>query len=76
MTRSEIIQALDEEIMKLCSARELIQGSRRLDPAIAKLVSTGKISAENVGRRNMSEEGRRRIAEAQRLRWAKYKTGK
>ena len=75
MTRAEIIDALDGEITKLQQARELIRGSNQLGPVLARFVANGH-KAPQPGRRNMSEEGRRRIAEAQRLRWAKQKAGK
>ena len=76
MNRAEIIQTLDEEIIKLTHARELIRGSNGLGPALAKFVAGGSGRPQSSGRRNMSPEGRKRIAEAQRLRWAKYKARK
>ncbi len=76
MNRTEIIHALDEEINRLTQARELIQGSNGLGPALAKFVANGTGSPQAGGRRNMSPEGRKRIAEAQRLRWAKFKAAK
>ena len=76
MNRAEIIAALDEEIAKLMHARELIRGSSGLGPALAKFVGNRQSEPQSGGRRNMSPEGRRRIAEAQRLRWAKHKAGK
>lgn len=76
MNRTEIIQALDEEITKLAHARELIKGSNVLGPTLARFVANGTARPRSGGRRNMSPEGRKRIAEAQRLRWAKYKAGK
>jgi hypothetical protein len=76
MNRSEVIEALDEEINKLKQARVLIQGSNGLGPALARFVASGTGRERSGGRRNMSPEGRKRIAEAQRLRWAKFKSGK
>ncbi len=76
MSRAEIIAALDEEITKLIHAKELIKGSNGLGPALAKFVANGNGLSRSGGRRNMSAEGRKRIAEAQRLRWAKQKAGK
>jgi hypothetical protein len=69
MTRTEIIQALDQEILKLHHAKQLLQGSQKLGSRINELV--GKHSPTRP--RTMSEEGRRRIAEAQKRRWAKQK---
>ncbi len=76
MNRADILEALDEEIAKLTQARQLIQGSNGFGPALAKFVAEGSGRVQSAGRRNMSPEGRKRIAEAQRLRWAKYKAGK
>jgi hypothetical protein len=72
MNRPEIIKALDEEIVRLHQVRNLLQGSQAMSPALAKLVSNGK-SSHSSARRTISAEGRRRIAEAQRRRWAKQK---
>jgi len=69
MTRYEIIVALDQEIQRLETARTLIRNSRDV---------TADISANNgharpAMRRHISPEGRKRIIEAQRRRWAKQK---
>lgn len=69
MTRSEIIQALDQEIIRLHHAKQLLQGSTQLGLKLDKLVGShpsGRV-------RTISPEGRRRIAEAQKRRWAKAK---
>ncbi len=76
MNRTEIIEALDQEIDKLTEARELIQGSNGLGPALAKFVAGGSAFPGSGRQRQMSAEGRRRIAEAQKLRWAKHKAAK
>jgi len=69
MNRLEIIETLDQEISRLNHVKQLLQGTQNLSPTLAKLVSNGKPQH----RRNISVEGRRRIAEAQKRRWAKQK---
>jgi hypothetical protein len=69
MTRPEIIVALDQEIQRLETARTLIRSSRDVTAGIA--VRNGQ--PKQTGRRHISPEGRRRIIEAQRRRWAKQK---
>lgn len=69
MTRHEIIVALDQEIQRLETARTLIHKSRNLAAGIT--VKNGQV--KHVVRRHISPEGRRRIIEAQRRRWAKQK---
>jgi len=67
MTRQEIIAALDQEIQRLDAARTLIRNSRDVTAAL------GGATARPAARRRISPEGRRRIIEAQRRRWAKQK---
>jgi hypothetical protein len=69
MTRHEIIDALDQEIQRLETARILIRNSRNVAAAISVRNGHGKPAV----RRHISPEGRRRIIEAQRRRWAKQK---
>lgn len=69
MTRHEIIVALDQEIQRLETARTLIRNSRDVTNGIA--ATNGH--AKPARRRHISPEGRRRIIEAQRRRWAKQK---
>lgn len=69
MTRHDIIVALDQEIQRLETARTLIRNSR--DVAAAVTITNG--SGRPAARRRISPEGRRRIIEAQRRRWAKQK---
>jgi hypothetical protein len=69
MTRYEILVALDQEIQRLETARTLIRNSR--DVAADIPVRNGHARAAM--RRQISPEGRRRIVEAQRRRWAKQK---
>jgi hypothetical protein len=71
MDREGIIAAIDEEISRLETVRDLLRDTRNLAPGVEKALSTrgGKKT------RRMSAEGRRRIVEAQRRRWAKQKQG-
>jgi hypothetical protein len=68
MTRHQIVAALDQEIQRLETARTLIRNSR--DIAASFTENNGHAKP---GRRRISPEGRRRIIEAQRRRWAKQK---
>jgi hypothetical protein len=67
MNRHDIVSALDSEIQRLQEARTAIalSGSRRVGrpPAAIRL-------AVAVKRNGISEAGRKRMAEAQRKRWA------
>jgi hypothetical protein len=69
MTRHEMIVALDQEIQRLETARTLIRNSRD----VAAGISMRNGHATQTTRRQISPEGRRRIIEAQRRRWAKQK---
>lgn len=69
MTRADIMQALDQEIERLQQVKRLLAGTGGISPALSSLV--GQRSSKPA--RVMSEEGRRRIAEAQKRRWAKVR---
>jgi transcriptional regulator GlxA family with amidase domain len=69
MTRHEMVVALDQEIQRLETARTLLRNSR--DVAAGISVRNGYTNP--AGRRQISPEGRKRIIEAQRRRWAKQK---
>ena len=64
-----MMKALDEEIERLQQVKQLLAGTGGFSPALKSLVN------HKNGRpgRVISEEGRRRIAEAQKRRWAKAK---
>ncbi len=64
MNRTEMIQLLDEELVKLARVRELLQKSKS-DKLVARL------APEKPKRRQLSAEARQRIAAAQKKRWAK-----
>ena len=69
MTRNELIVALDQEIQRLETARTLIRNSRD----VTATINTDHNFARPTARRRISPEGRRKIIEAQRRRWAKQK---
>jgi hypothetical protein len=70
MNTQDILSAIDAEIARLQSARSLLAGTastvRRGRPRTSGLHTVPK-------KRTMSAAGRKRIAEAQRKRWAKQK---
>lgn len=59
------LASIDAEIVRLQTLREHVSAAVEADEAIAEPAKTG--------RKGMSEEGRRRVAEAQKARWAKQK---
>lgn len=69
MTRSDIMKVLDEEIERLQQVKRLLEGTGGFSPALHSLVNHKNGRSARV----ISEEGRRRIAEAQKRRWAKAK---
>ena len=69
MIRADITRALDEEIERLQQVKRLLQGTGGISPALNNLVN----HKDGRPTRVISEEGRRRIAEAQKRRWAKTK---
>jgi hypothetical protein len=73
MNTQDILSAIDAEIARLQSARSFLAGTattkRRGRPRSSGFASASK-------KRTMSAEGRKRIAEAQRKRWAKQKAAR
>jgi hypothetical protein len=67
MTRDEIVVAIDEEINRLEKVRSLLQGFGG-----NKLFASGSLSGVRKTR-YLSPEARKRIADAQKRRWAKQK---
>jgi hypothetical protein len=65
MTREEIVAAIDEEIDRLEKVRSLLQGS-----ASSKFIGTVTAAPR---KRHLSADARKRIADAQKRRWAKQK---
>ncbi|HEX3437871.1 MAG TPA: hypothetical protein VHT24_13965 [Pseudacidobacterium sp.] len=66
MSREEIIAAINEEISRLEKVRALLHGSGSSKIITGNISGTGK-------KRHLSAEARKRIADAQKRRWAKQK---
>ena len=85
MQVEEILAGIDQEIARLQQARALLAGDqpRRGRPRGSKSVKTAKVgrpakaakAVKTTGRkkRKLSAEGRKRIADAMRKRWAERK---
>jgi hypothetical protein len=72
MQLSKILAEIDNEIARLQQARTLLAGE--VAPAVkktrkSKAVSAGPEAPKRKKKRNLSPEGRKRIAEAVRRRW-------
>ena len=65
MTLADILSSIDSEIARLMQARALLSGS-----------STEAASPSRKRRKKLSVAARRKIADAQRKRWAKQKSAK
>jgi hypothetical protein len=63
----KILAAIDQEIARLQQVRVLLLGSD---------VNTSNFTVENKRKRTLSAKARKAIAEAQRKRWAKVKSGR
>jgi hypothetical protein len=63
----KILAAIDQEIARLQQVRVLLLGTD---------VNTSNVAVENKRKRTLSAKARRAIAEAQRKRWAKVKSGR
>lgn len=68
MEMKSVLAEIDEELSRLIQARALLAGVNGVKPAAAR-----KKKGRQRKRRKMSAEGRARIAEAQRKRWAAQK---
>lgn len=68
MEVSKIVAELDNEISRLKEARALLAGT-----SSSRGSSTSRKSATKRRKRTMTAEGRRRIAEAMKKRWAERK---
>lgn len=64
-----VIELIDAEIAKLQQVRSLLSKTTGADGLVAKAASAPKKRAK----RNLSPEARKRIADAQRKRWAAQK---
>ncbi|MBB6144705.1 hypothetical protein HNQ77_002661 [Silvibacterium bohemicum] len=73
MQTTEILAAIDEEIARLQQARNLIGGSSRSSELTKLGHGTGNGLAAAKKKRTLSPEARKRIADAQKKRWAAEK---
>jgi hypothetical protein len=73
MTRTEMIAALDDEIERLEKVRTLLQDTKDLAPKYERALARGGVKTAKRPARRMTPEGRRRIIEAQKRRWAKQR---
>ena len=71
MQVSEVILSIDQEIARLKQVRAILSDGTSTGAAIG---NAGKKRARK--KRSLSPEARKRIAEAQRKRWAAQKSGK
>ncbi len=67
---AEIISQIDREIAQLQQARALLSGS---NPAAYKHAGPASPKPARKKKRNLTPEGRKRIAEAVKRRWAEQK---
>jgi hypothetical protein len=71
MAQTELIAAVDQAMAALKAARKVLVVSARQEARSKSITATKKTAgAKTPKRKGMSEEGRLRIAEAQRKRWA------
>lgn len=68
---SEILAQIDREIAQLQYARTLLTGEKKAAPKKAATAIAPKKPRKK--KRNLSPEGRKRIAEAVKRRWAEQK---
>jgi hypothetical protein len=73
MDTAEILQTIDAEIARLERARALLNGHTA--PVKRGRRPIGSNTTTKPRRRQISAEGRARIADAQRARWARAKKG-
>jgi hypothetical protein len=72
MQVSQIIFEIDGEIERLQQARNLLAGTDGVK-AGRHSISAAPKAARRTGKRKLSAEGRRKISEAQKVRWAQRK---
>ena len=82
MPNKDVLAAIDKEIARLQQARDILAGGdvevtdRRRATTTTK-PAAGKRAAKSTGRKRvLSPEARKRIADAQKKRWAAQKAGK
>lgn len=73
MQVDEILIEIDREIARLQQARDLLAGSTSKGVARRSAPAAPKPQTKKSGKRKLSAEGRRRISEALKRRWAERK---
>jgi hypothetical protein len=73
MSLSNLLSTIEEEIKRLQQARALLAGSSTGTRGKRTTTAAAPVPKKKRARRRMSAEGRERIAEAQRKRWAAKK---
>ena len=73
MANSEVIKAIDQALAALKLARKASVASSSVVKTTAKAPTPAQSKGATPKRGGMSEEGRQRVAEAQRKRWAASK---
>ena len=72
MSIESIVAEIDAEIARLNQVRSLLAGTRTISTSVPKNKSS-KASAKTKKKRVLSADARKRIADAQRKRWAAQK---
>ena len=72
MTTQEIVQAIDQEIVKLQKARALLLESTTVTKRGPGRPRTA-VASKSVSKRTLSAEARAKISAAQKARWVKAK---
>ncbi len=76
MEVKEILAELDQEIARLQQARALLAGgtvAKKRGPNKKSAAIVAAVAASSPAKRNLTPEGRKRIAEAMKKRWAERK---
>ncbi len=70
MDYQSIIIALDAEISKLIQVRKVLEKSGKLDAVLGRHAAIKQTGSKPKAKRVLSPEARKRIADAQKKRWA------
>lgn len=73
MGTTEILAAINEEIERLQQVKQLLGGSSAGNGLVHKVANQGAAKVVTAKKRVLSPEARKRIADAQRKRWAAQK---
>lgn len=79
MANKEVLAAIDKEIARLQQARDILAGEEETAPrgrSAAKQVVKKRVGRPAGTKRVLSAEARKRIADAQKKRWAAQKATK